>query len=94
MSRQTNWNRRFHASPDVATPRLALLDAATPHQTPTKYEPNPNHHFHASPKTATFRELRIKGTTTPEKVPAKIGSSAKDFVMVLTYARKAQGGFH
>ncbi|KAJ0051826.1 hypothetical protein Pint_03190 [Pistacia integerrima] len=39
-------------------------------------------------------DLWLQTAATPEKVPAKIGSSAKDFVMVLTYARKAQGGFH
>ncbi|KAJ0113090.1 hypothetical protein Patl1_01200 [Pistacia atlantica] len=30
--------------------------------------------------------LWLQTVATPEKVPTKIGSSAKDFVMVLTYA--------
>lgn len=34
-------------------------------------------------------ELWIQTATTPEKVPATIGSSGKDFVMVLAYCRKA-----
>jgi len=33
-------------------------------------------------------DLWLKTTATSERVPASIGSSAKDFVMVLAYARK------
>lgn len=33
-------------------------------------------------------ELWLQTASTPERVPATIGSSAKDFVMVLAYARK------
>ncbi|XP_044502799.1 E3 ubiquitin protein ligase DRIP2-like isoform X2 [Mangifera indica] len=39
-------------------------------------------------------DLWLQTASTPEKVAAKIGSSAKDFVMVLTYARKVHSGFH
>ena len=33
-------------------------------------------------------DLWLKTTATSERVPASIGSSAKDYVMVLAYGRK------
>ncbi|XP_044466359.1 E3 ubiquitin protein ligase DRIP2-like isoform X1 [Mangifera indica] len=38
-------------------------------------------------------DLWLQTASTPEKVAAKIGSSAKDFVMVLTYSRKVHSSF-
>lgn len=35
-------------------------------------------------------DLWLQTAATSDRVPAMIGSSAKDFVMVLTYARKVR----
>ena len=34
-------------------------------------------------------DLWLQTASTSQRVPASVGSSAKDFVMVLAYARKA-----
>ncbi|KAF5741871.1 E3 ubiquitin protein ligase DRIP2-like isoform X1 [Tripterygium wilfordii] len=39
----------------------------------------------------TLIDLWLQATSTPERYSASIGSSAKDFVIVLTYARKVPG---
>lgn len=35
-------------------------------------------------------DLWFKTASTSKKIPASVGSSAKDFVMVLSYCRKVQ----